>query len=841
MNSPSYVIFAFCLAAGFTLSSGLQSLLTGAGGRDRQMHVSFAALCLVICGLQLSTAAYYLAADVPAALVAVHWQATCLAALIGPYFLFVARQSGQQRVWPWFRLCLAVAAVLVTIDQLSPLGARYASLVPSAPLSMPWGEQLGHVTGRTGVATWYPFIGTFVVLMAWSAWRALLQYRAGARRLALDIALYVAAFLSAVVWAAAVDRGVIRSFHVGGLLFLVIILLMKLGLARQQAQTLVDLRTERDRLRALQLRLEDTMGELRAERDRMVETRSQLEASEMRMRLVLKGSNDAWWDWHIESGTQYYSPRGWEMLGYADQELAYSDELWSHLIEPEDRAYGQRMINDAIARGDTNYRFELRMRHKDGHPVPVLCRGYILRDISGRAIRVSGTDQDLTAQKESESRTHRLAYFDELTHLPNRRLLLDRLGHALDAARRTGQLGALIFLDLDNFKHLNDARGHAIGDRLLVEVSTRLTGILRVDDTVARLGGDEFVIVANHLGQDIEAAAHAAMVLAEKVRSVLERPYTIDGTIYSSTGSIGLTIFPKPNDAVDNLLREADTAMYRAKSAGRNRIAYFEDAMQTEAEERLALEQDLKEAIEAGQFTLHVQPQVDVAHNEVGGELLLRWTHPRRGPVSPASFIPVAEESGLIHKLGDFVLRQACETLVRMQKEGTLLPLSVNISPRQFRRDDFVDSTRAVLAQTGAPATHLTFEVTEGLLVEDWEDVAQRMSELTRMGLRFSIDDFGTGYSSLAYLKRLPLHEIKIDKQFVQNTPVDANDRAIVKSILAVARAFRLRVVAEGVETQAQADYLARQHCGFFQGYLFARPMPLETWLRQRAQALVGH
>jgi diguanylate cyclase (GGDEF)-like protein/PAS domain S-box-containing protein len=841
MSGSSYVILAFFLAAGFTLSSGLQSLLTGAAGRDRPMHYAFAALCLVICGLQLSTAAYYLAPNVDAAIVAVHWQAACLAGLIGPYFLFVARQAGQQRVWPWFFLCLADAAALVTIDQLAPLGARFASLVPSGPLVLPWGEELGHVTGRTGKATWYPFLASFLVLMAWSAARALRAYRAGERRLAMDIALYVAALLASAAWGAAVDRGSIRSFHIGGLLFLVILLLMKLGLARQQAQTLVDLRTERDRLRALQARLEETMDELRGERDRMDETRAQLEASELRMRLVLMGANDAWWDWHVESGTQYYSPRGWEMLGYADQELPYDDALWARLIEPEDRAYGQGMINDAIARGDTNYRFELRMRHKDGHAVPVLCRGYILRDSSGRAIRVTGTDQDLSAQKESESRTHRLAYFDELTSLPNRRLLLDRLGHALDAARRAGQHGALVFLDLDNFKHLNDARGHAMGDRLLVEVSTRLTGILRADDTVARLGGDEFVIVANHLGPDLETAAHAAMVLAEKVRGVLERPYAIDGYLYSSTGSIGLTIFPKPGDAVDNLLREADTAMYRAKAAGRNRVAYFENAMQVEAEERLALEQDLKEAIETGQFTLHVQPQVDAAHNEVGGELLLRWTHPRRGPVSPAAFIPVAEESGLIHKLGDFVLRQACETLVRMQREGTLLPLSVNISPRQFRRDDFVASTRAVLAQTGAPGTHLTLEVTEGLLVEDWEDAAERMLELTRLGLRFSIDDFGTGYSSLAYLKRLPLHEIKIDKTFVQNTPVDANDRAIVKSILAVARAFRLRVVAEGVETRAQADYLARQHCGFFQGYLFARPMPLETWVQQRAQSLIGH
>jgi diguanylate cyclase (GGDEF)-like protein len=442
--------------------------------------------------------------------------------------------------------------------------------------------------------------------------------------------------------------------------------------------------------------------------------------------------------------------------------------------------------------------------------------------------------RDITARLKAEANIQRLAYFDDLTGLPNRRLFMDRIAGSLNSAIKSGQFGALLFLDLDNFKHLNDARGHALGDRLLIEVSKRVGDVLQPHDTFARLGGDEFVVIVNDLGTDVEMAQVAAMGVAETIRLQLESPFEISGNRYSGTGSIGLTLYPKLNDGADNLLREADTAMYRAKTAGRNRIAYFEPAMQSEAEERFALEVDLKVAIDSEQIDVHVQPQFETGMVESGGELLLRWTHPTRGNISPGSFIPVAEESGLILRLGDLVLRRACEALARMEQDGCLVPLSVNISPRQFHQDDFVARMRAMLSATGARGSDLIFEVTEGLFIDQWQRVAARMTELAQMGIRFSIDDFGTGYSSLAYLKKLPLQEIKIDRQFVQNTPVNANDRAIVVSIIAVARTFNLRIVAEGVETQAQADILAAEGCDCYQGFFFARPMPLETWLEQR-------
>jgi diguanylate cyclase (GGDEF)-like protein/PAS domain S-box-containing protein len=447
-----------------------------------------------------------------------------------------------------------------------------------------------------------------------------------------------------------------------------------------------------------------------------------------------------------------------------------------------------------------------------------------------------GFNTDITERKQAEARTFQLAYFDALTGLPNRSLLRDRVEQALALARRNRQYGAVVFVDLDNFKQINDARGHSVGDHLLTEVAKRLQTLLRAEDTVARIGGDEFVLLVNELGQDVEASARVAMTVAEKVRAVLDRPHLIDNFSYTSTGSIGISLFPKAGQQLDDLLREADTAMYRAKSAGRNRIAFFELAMQHEVEDRLALEQELKEALATGQLRLHVQSQVDASGREVSAELLVRWQHPVRGVVSPVRFIPLAEETGLILPLGEWVIEQACRTLVRMRRQGLTQSLAVNVSARQFRSEDFVPRVQAILRSTGAPAQQLVFEVTESLFIQDWDNSLRRIIDLVKMGIRFSIDDFGTGYSSLSYLQRLPLFELKIDRSFVQDTPHDANDMAIVQSILSMARHLGLEVVAEGVETRAQADFLLASHCDRLQGYLFSRPRPLEEWLAHMEQ-----
>ncbi len=394
-----------------------------------------------------------------------------------------------------------------------------------------------------------------------------------------------------------------------------------------------------------------------------------------------------------------------------------------------------------------------------------------------------------------------------------------------------------MFIDLDHFKNINDASGHAVGDAFLRTVAGRLSTLVRKGDTVARIGGDEFVVLLAQLGYDSDSAGVAALVVAEKVRHAVAECIEIDGQSYSSSASIGVTLLPKIGQTVHDLLRGADIAMYRAKADGRNGVAFFEATMQAEVERRLTLESDLDAALDNGELAMHLQPQVDSAGVPVGAELLMRWRRADGSMVAPDIFIPLAEESGLIVVLGQWALRQACLALLQLEQAGHAMPLSVNVSPAQFRQPEFVEQVRAVLAETGAPAAQLIFEVTEGLLIENLDETIARMHELASLGIRLSIDDFGTGYSSLAYLKRMPLYELKIDQGFIRDTPGDANGTAIVQSIIAMAGHLGLRVVAEGVETRAQADFLRANGAPGMQGYLFARPMLLVNllaWLDTR-------
>jgi len=424
-----------------------------------------------------------------------------------------------------------------------------------------------------------------------------------------------------------------------------------------------------------------------------------------------------------------------------------------------------------------------------------------------------------------------LAFYDPLTGLPNRRLLLDRLAGLLASSERQQVFSAVMFVDLDRFKTINDARGHATGDHLLRLAAQRLSELVRKSDTVARIGGDEFVVLLSHLGPELAAAGNAAQAVAEKIRSALAQEFDIGGQAYGCSASIGVTLLPKFGQSADDLLREADTAMYRAKRAGRNGIAFFEAAMQSEVERRLTLEHELAQAIEQERLLTVYQPQFDCLGRLHGAELLMRWERDDGSSVGPAIFIPLAEEAGLIVPLGLWALKQACLAQQRMAALGLALPLSVNVSPHQFRQADFVAQVRAILQEHGVQPALLILEVTEGLLVEKMEETVARMNELAALGVRFSIDDFGTGYSSLAYLKRMPLYELKIDRSFIMDMPDDASDVVIVQTILAMAGQMGLRVVAEGVETQAQADFLAAHGCHALQGYLLGRPAPLAALL----------
>jgi len=444
--------------------------------------------------------------------------------------------------------------------------------------------------------------------------------------------------------------------------------------------------------------------------------------------------------------------------------------------------------------------------------------------------------RDITGRKTAKSEIRRLAFYDPLTDLPNRRLLQDRLEHALTATGRSHHLGALLLIDLDNFKALNDTWGHDKGDLLLKQVAVRLTSCVRDCDTVARLGGDEFVVLIDDAGTVSTSAIASARKVAEKVLARLGEPYDVAGREHRSGSSIGVSLFGADTGTVEEILKRSDVAMYQAKAAGRNTVRFFDPAMQAAVEARAAMEIDLRLALARHEFHLHFQPQMG-GDQIIGAEALLRWSHPRRGAVSPGEFIPVAEQSGLIVDLGEWVLNSACAQLARWasRPDTAELTLAINVSVHQFRQADFVDKVRQALRAQGAAPTRLKLEITESMFASDLETIIDKMVELKSHGVGFSLDDFGTGYSSLSYLRRLPLDQLKIDQSFVRDVLTDPNDAAIARTIIALGQSLGLAVIAEGVEIQGQRDFLAEHGCHSCQGYLISRPLPIEAF-----EAFVG-
>ncbi|ANQ84859.1 diguanylate cyclase [Azoarcus olearius] len=437
-----------------------------------------------------------------------------------------------------------------------------------------------------------------------------------------------------------------------------------------------------------------------------------------------------------------------------------------------------------------------------------------------------GHCHDVSSYKAAEDEIRHLAFYDPLTGLPNRRLLMDRLRHALATHARSRHHGALLFIDLDNFKTLNDTQGHQYGDMLLRQVAARLSACVREADTVARLGGDEFVVMLEDLDRDKGAAARQAESAGEKILAALNDAYQLDGREAHSTPSIGITLFDAADAEIAELLKRADLAMYQAKEAGRNTLRFFDPVMQATVDAHSALESELRRSLRQGNFALLFQPQLDRDGRMTGAEALVRWHHPEQGLVSPAAFIPLAERTGLILPLGRWVLENACDKLAEWaaDPETAHLTLAVNVSVREFRHPGFCDQVERVLQRTGVAPGRLKLELTESLLLEDVEDAIERMDRLKRLGVGFSLDDFGTGYSSLAYLKRLPLDQLKIDRSFVRDVMTDPNDAIIARTIIALGQSLGLDVLAEGVETAEQHDFLLRHGCQSFQGYLFGRP-----------------
>lgn len=562
-----------------------------------------------------------------------------------------------------------------------------------------------------------------------------------------------------------------------------------------------------------------------------VEAQAALHKSESRFRDLTELSSDWYWEQDAQHrfvnvvGENFLS-RGIDAESYIGRTrwdsgiLGVSAEQWD---EHRRIVKAHRVFRD----------FEYQRIDGSGQTLWISVSGMPMFDAEGEFSGYRGVGRDISEQKRREDEAQRLAFYDTLTGLPNRRLLLDRLGQSLISNARSQRHGAVLFLDLDNFKDLNDTQGHDVGDVLLEKVANRLTTCVRQGDTVGRFGGDEFVVMLENLDDNLQTAIEQAGTVANKILATLNLPFDLKGKSHYSTPSIGITLFNGKSDTIEELLKRADLAMYQAKAAGRNTLRFFDPEMQAAVAARAALETELRLGMERGELVLHYQPVVNQQGRTTGLEALVRWQHPVRGLVPPNDFIPVAEQTGLILQLGQWVLKTVCRQLVAWQShtQARQLSIAVNVSAREFRQSDFVQRILSVVNESGANPNLLKLELTESLLVDDINDAIAKMTALRAVGVRFALDDFGTGYSSLSYLKRLPLDELKIDQSFVRDVLTDNNDAAIARTIVALAISLGLDVVAEGVENNGQRDFLTANGCLSFQGYNFGRPTEIDEVL----------
>ena len=487
------------------------------------------------------------------------------------------------------------------------------------------------------------------------------------------------------------------------------------------------------------------------------------------------------------------------------------------------RTKADEMIAIAFEKG--SHRFEWLHQTRKGRVFPAEVLLTVIDD--GDEPAICAIVRDITQRKNAEQEIKYQAYYDSLTGLPNRRLMLDRISQILASSKRHQYYNALLFVDLDRFKFINDSLGHSVGDELLMLIAKGLQKCVRDEDTVARFGGDEFVLLLSHLHEDQNEASMRAERQAEVVHREISRTYQVKGHGIHVTASIGIYLFPEADESLDDIIKQADTAMYSAKDSGRNRIAFFQNTMQEAVVKRLTLEKDLREAVQAQQLKVHYQPQIGRDQRVHGVEALVRWQHPELGFIRPDEFISIAEDSGIIYDLGDYVLRQAIKHVLQLPVQPS--HLSVNISPYQFRHPDFVRQIKDVVTHYRLKEGFLVLEITEGVVIDSLEETRNTLKELRNAGVGVSLDDFGTGYSSLSYLKRLPIDELKIDRSFVAGIERDAHDAQLVETIINMAHQFNLITVAEGVETEAQRDFLEAAGCRVYQGYFYSKPVPIET------------
>lgn len=556
-----------------------------------------------------------------------------------------------------------------------------------------------------------------------------------------------------------------------------------------------------------------------------IKERKKIESDLLLHRIFFEQSSDAMFISDNNLRITYVNPAFKDITGYNAEEVIGKDiELL--LSDRYDANFYRRIHKKAEEKG--SWQGEIWNRRKEKEIFPTLQTINTIKNESEETHYVT-VFKDVSRLKDAENELWKLAHFDPLTNLPNRKLLEERIDHALSGANRFKQIGAIIFLDLDNFKHINDSLGHNLGDLVIKQIGERLKDLFRHEDTVARLGGDEYVVLLPNLSADIKIATQRTVEMIKKLYAVLEKPCVVKNHELHVTTSIGVVFFPNDGDTPQKLLKQADTAMYAAKSEGKNTFSFYHSKMQEIADKRLHLERDLRTALKQNELVVYYQPQCNKEHELIGYEALIRWEHPQKGLISPADFIPIAEESDLILEIGAKVLSDACHRLAKAEEVGNDIPhISINISARQFSDLDFIDWVCEPINRIGVDPNRLILEVTEGIIVKNLDRTIMNMQQLKKMGIRFSIDDFGTGYSSLAYLRQLPIDELKIDRSFVIDITDTAQEVIIVDTIVAMAQHMNLKLIAEGVETQKQLDYLVNCGCNGFQGYYFGKPTPGE-------------
>lgn len=570
------------------------------------------------------------------------------------------------------------------------------------------------------------------------------------------------------------------------------------------------------------------------------EAEAALQESEERYELAVRGANDGLWDWNLKTDDVYYSPRWKAMLGHEDNEVGHTANDWLKRIHPDDLLHFKADLASHLEGNTDHFESEYRMAHADGRYRWILSRGLAVRDSANHAHRMAGSQTDITARKLAEERLAHDALHDGLTGLPNRSLFLDRLEHAIKRTKRQADKEhqfSVLFLDIDRFKLVNDSLGHRLGDELLIGIAERLQKSLRPGDTVARLGGDEFVILLEGV-VDAADATH----ITDRLQKELSFPFRLNGHQVTVTASIGIVMSETGYERAEDLLRDADIAMYRAKTMGKARYEIFDTGMHAAVSTLLHLEADLRQAIEKQEFRVYFQPLVSLSSGRiVGTEALLRWQHPQRGLLPPGAFLTVLEETGMIVPVGEWILRAACAQNKAWQDGGCPhLRIAVNFSARQFQIKNLPELVKEVLDETGMDPATLELEITESTAMKDVELTLQLLNDLHEIGVGISLDDFGSSYSTLGYLKRYPFQVLKADRSFIMDIPNDSNDMAITAAIIAMAHSLKLRVVAEGVETQEQLDFLRSQKCDEVQGFLFSRPVPANelTTLLQKKRLL---